>query len=80
MCPESFEECAVCEADIYVDDAREVYRYVDGLGYLCQGCLDDCQHTDMDDGHCLECGLDRTEELSSQDYDMAKDYRKYGGL
>lgn len=38
----------------------------------------ECDHTDMEDGHCLDCGADRTEELAAAAYDRAKDLRKYG--
>ena len=39
---------------------------------------DACDHGDMDGGQCLECGLDRTEELCSLAHDRAKDRIKYG--
>jgi hypothetical protein len=42
---------------------------------VCQSC---CDHLDMDEGYCLDCGKDRTEELSALAYDRAKDFRKYG--
>lgn len=38
----------------------------------------DCEHTDLDDAQCLDCGADLTETLASQAYDRAKDRRKYG--
>jgi hypothetical protein len=34
----------------------------------------------MDSGQCLDCGADRTEELSALAYDRAKDARKYGDV
>lgn len=39
---------------------------------------EECEHSDMEEGYCLDCGLDRTEELASLAYDRAKDRRKYG--
>lgn len=39
---------------------------------------DDCDHNDMDDAQCLDCGADLTETLAAQAYDKAKDARKYG--
>lgn len=36
----------------------------------CEHC---CDHADMDDGHCLDCGADRTEDLMAAAYDRAKD-------
>lgn len=39
---------------------------------------EECEHADMDDGICLDCGADRTEELAARAYDRAKDFRKYG--
>lgn len=44
-------------------------------GTLCEDC---CEHGDMDDGQCLDCGADRTEDLMAAAYDRAKDARKYG--
>lgn len=42
-------------------------------------CLDDeCEHGDIDDMHCLDCGKDMTEEMMLSAYDMAKNFRKYG--
>ena len=41
----------------------------------CQEC---CEHIDMDDGYCLLCGKDRTEEMMSLAYDRYKDRMKYG--
>lgn len=40
--------------------------------------LEECEHVDIDDFHCLDCGKDMTESLMSQAYDQAKDMRKYG--
>lgn len=41
-------------------------------------CEDCCEHGDMDEGYCLDCGADRTEELSALAYDRYKDFMKYG--
>lgn len=49
---------------------------LDKLVKLAEG--EECEHQDMEEGHCLDCGLDRTEELSALAYDRAKDFRKYG--
>lgn len=46
-------------------------------GYSCQEC---CEHQDMDVGQCMDCGADRTEEMSAMAYDRAKDFRKYGDM
>lgn len=37
--------------------------------------MTDCEHTDLDDGHCLDCGEDRTEWLAMAAYDAAKGAR-----
>lgn len=42
---------------------------------VCEGC---CEHGDMDEGICLECGMDRREDLMAAAYYRAKDFRKYG--
>jgi hypothetical protein len=39
---------------------------------------EECDHHDMDDSICMDCGKDRTEELASLAFDRAKDFRKYG--
>ena len=44
---------------------------------LCEEC---CEHGDMDDAQCMDCGADRTEYLSAMAYDRAKDQRKYGDI
>lgn len=44
-------------------------------GDTCRSC---CEHGDIDEGHCLECGGDFTEELMAAAYARAKDARKYG--
>jgi len=36
---------------------------------LCPKC---CDHSDMEDAHCLDCGEDRTEDLMAAAYDRAK--------
>lgn len=43
----------------------------------CPSC---CEHEfDPDEGyHCLNCGVDGSEEILSRAYDRAKDLRKYG--
>ncbi len=38
----------------------------------------DCEHGDVEDFHCLDCGKDMTEDIMSKAYDRAKDIRKYG--
>jgi hypothetical protein len=35
-------------------------------------CEDCCEHQDMDDAHCMDCGKDRTEDLSCAAYDRMK--------
>ncbi len=39
-------------------------------GTFCPEC---CEHQDLDCGHCLDCGSDRTEWLMMAAYDRAKD-------
>lgn len=39
---------------------------------------ENCDHSDMEEGQCLLCGADRTEELSALAYDRYKDRMKYG--
>lgn len=39
---------------------------------------EDCEHGDMEDGWCLDCGEDFTADLMALAYDRAKDLRKYG--
>lgn len=55
---EQLAEALSTQHDCKVDD-----------GTSCQEC---CEHGDMDDGQCLDCGMDRTEELSAQAYDYFK--------
>lgn len=38
----------------------------------------ECDHDDVDDFFCLDCGADLTEEILSKAYDRAKDSYKYG--
>ncbi len=45
-----------------------------GGAEVCKEC---CEHSDMDEGHCLICGDDRTEWLMCAAYDRAKSAR-YG--
>ena len=40
--------------------------------------MPECGHDDIEDGICLVCGEDLTEELSARAYDMYKDRMKYG--
>lgn len=42
--------------------------------------MSDCEHLDIDQDErcCLDCGVDRTEELAARAYDAAKNARKYG--
>lgn len=40
-----------------------------GKDELCKVC---CDHQDVDDGHCLDCGDDRTEDMAAAAYDSAK--------
>lgn len=56
---------------IKCSECGEVAEY----GDICQSC---CEHGDMDDGHCLDCGKDRREDLMSDAYDYYKDRMKYG--
>lgn len=44
-------------------------------GEVCEEC---CEHGDMDEGQCLDCGADRMEDMMAAAYDRAKDARKYG--
>lgn len=37
-----------------------------------------CDHSDVEDMHCLDCGKDLTEEIMSHAFDRAKDLAKYG--
>lgn len=39
---------------------------------------DNCEHQDIDDFYCLDCGKDLTEEILSKGYDQAKDRLKEG--
>lgn len=41
-------------------------------------CFHCCDHQDLENMHCIDCGADRTEEIMSRAYDRAKDFRKYG--
>lgn len=45
-----------------------------------EACEECCDHSDIeyDEGCCLICGKDLTEELSARAYDRWKDYNKYG--
>lgn len=58
------------------DELRECGCPIDG-DEQCEEC---CEHGDMEDGQCLDCGADRTEELMAMAYDHAKDLRKYGDV
>ena len=35
--------------------------------------IEDCDHFDLEEGICLDCGLDRREDLMCAAYDRAKD-------
>ena len=37
-----------------------------------------CDHSDVEDMHCLDCGKDLSEEIMSHAFDRAKDLAKYG--
>lgn len=37
-----------------------------------------CEHDDVDDFHCLDCGKDLTEDVMARAYDRMKDRMKYG--
>jgi len=39
---------------------------------------EECDHEDLECGHCLDCGADLTEDLMARAYDRAKDRWKYG--
>lgn len=39
---------------------------------------EECDHDDVEDFTCLDCGADRFEAVMSAAYDRAKDRRKYG--
>lgn len=43
----------------------------------CESC---CDHDDIDETTCLECGADMTEQMMADAYDRAKDLRKYGDV
>ena len=42
----------------------------DDSGDVCPDC---CEHGDMDEGICLDCGEDRREDLAARAYDRMKD-------
>ncbi len=42
----------------------------------CPGCEECCEHGDVDEGDCLDCGKDLREELSARAYDDAKGRRQ----
>lgn len=42
---------------------------------VCEEC---CEHDDMDDFYCCNCGKDCTEDIMARAYDRAKDFAKYG--
>jgi hypothetical protein len=42
------------------------------------GCQTCCPHDEYDHGICLDCELDRNDDLAARSYDRAKDARKYG--
>lgn len=46
------------------------------VAHVC--CEDECEHLDLDHGICLDCGVDRTDEVLSQAFERAKNIRKYG--
>lgn len=39
---------------------------------------EECEHDDIEDFHCLDCGKDMSEDIMCRAYDMAKDRMKYG--
>lgn len=41
----------------------------------CEKC---CEHRDLNNFHCIDCGADRTEHIMSREFDRAKGLRKYG--
>lgn len=55
--------------------AQHVCGTEDQYDSICKEC---CEHGDMEEGYCLICGTDRTEELSAMAYDRYKDFIKYG--
>lgn len=41
------DQCAICFREIWVDDIREEFRYVEGLGRVCSStteCLKEFEH------------------------------------
>jgi hypothetical protein len=71
-----------------IDDAKQFYPDAE-LPPQCTECLavcekgsdicdECCDHSDMEDGYCLICGADRTEDLAAQAYDRAKAIRQDG--
>ena len=40
-----------------------------GLDLNCQQC---CDHSDMDNGECLDCGADRTEDLMNAAHEQSE--------
>lgn len=46
-----------------------------GSDQPCEMC---CEHWDKDNGHCLDCGKDCTEDMMAQAYDRAKAARQDG--
>lgn len=54
-------QCEECLAEVF------------GSNPICEDC---CDHDDMENAECLNCGADRTEDLAAQAYDSAKAARQ----
>lgn len=49
----------------------------------CEGCEDEkcqecCAHFDLENGHCIDCGLDLSEKLGDIAFERWKNQVKYG--
>lgn len=76
--PVDAETCAACrETEAQM---RREYLAQSNLraARVARGEVDACDHADLENGHCLDCGADRTEDMMARAYDAAKDARKYG--
>jgi hypothetical protein len=62
-------ECGACE-----DCGWPLTGYQEASGV----CADCCDHDDLEDGFCLICGEDRTEDLAARAYDLLKEDGMYG--
>ncbi len=66
----------------YLKDHKKEINFID-YNFLMKAArrgADECEHLDVEDFHCLDCGADRNEHIMSAIHDRGKDLRKYGGL